>query len=126
CASRARCRNGAKSGLASGTRIVSMICAPPLTAASLNVVSDSTPGAQSLTMVTIFLAPFLTAQSAMIADDCPSVKLVRTMNGERSVVTDAPDTMTTIGILASVASGATVSADGVIPAPRIAILSLTI
>ena len=56
-----------------------MICAPPLVAASLNVVSDSTPGAQSLTMVTIFLAPFFTAQSAMIEEDWPSVKLVRTI-----------------------------------------------
>jgi hypothetical protein len=34
--------------------------------------------------------------------------------------------MTTVGIFASVTSGAIVSADGVIPAPMIATLSLTI
>ena len=35
--------------------------------------------AKSATWVTIFLAPFFTAQSAITAEDWPSVKLVRTM-----------------------------------------------
>ena len=37
------------------------------------------PGAKSDTMLTTFLMPFLSAQSAMITLDCGSVKLVRTM-----------------------------------------------
>ena len=71
--------------------------------------------------------PFLTAQSAMIVDDCASVKLVRTAYGERSVMIDVPAAVTTSGIFASVASGATASAAGVTPKPaRNCTLSLTI
>src|SRR5262249_50717128 len=47
--SRARCKNGAKSGLASGIRNDSMTSALPLGMCSLNTASDSSPGVQSLT-----------------------------------------------------------------------------
>ncbi len=78
-ASRARCRNGAKSGLASGTRMNSGMVPPPLRKASLKEVSESMPGAKSDTMLTTFLRPFLSAHCAMITLDCGSVKLVRTI-----------------------------------------------
>jgi hypothetical protein len=66
--------------LASGTRIDSTISAPPRAMRPLNATSASRPGAYSLTMVTIFLAPFFTAQSAMIADDCGADKIRRTLH----------------------------------------------
>jgi hypothetical protein len=63
----------------------------------------------------------------MIVDDCARVKLVRTAYGERSVMIDVPAAVTTSGIFASVASGATASAAGVTPNPaRNCTLSLTI
>jgi hypothetical protein len=77
-------------------------------------------------MVTIFLTLFRTAQSAMTKADWPTVKLVRTMYGERSTTIDAAETITIVGIFASVTNGAMVNADGVTPTPRIATLSLTI
>ena len=70
---------------------------------------------------------FFSAQSAMITEDCGSVKLVRTMYGERSVMIEVPAAMTTSGTLACVASGAAASAAGVTPKPAIKLtLSLTI
>ena len=59
--SRMRCKNGAKSGLARGIRIVSMISPPAFRERVLNDVSDSIPGAQSFTSVTTRLLPFLAA-----------------------------------------------------------------
>lgn len=77
-------------------------------------------------MVTTFLMSFLAAQSAMMTEDCGSVKLVRTMYGERSVMIEVPAAMTTSGIFAWVASGAAESAEGVVPKPAsTATLSLT-
>jgi hypothetical protein len=102
---------------------------PPLSALkrSLNDLSASAPGAKSDTMLTTFLMPFLAAQSAMITDDCGSVKLVRAMYGERSVMIDVPAAITSSTTLASVASGAAASAAGVTPKPAMTLtLSLTI
>ena len=59
----------------------------------------------------------MSAHRAMITLDCGRVKLVRTMKGDRSVMTDVPAAMTTSGTFASVASGATASAVGVTPNP---------
>src|SRR3979490_3394041 len=98
--SRMRCRNGAKSGLASGMRIDSMIGPPGWGKSVLNEVSAAVPGAESLTSVTVRLLPFLAAHSPMIQDDWDSMKLVRTMYGDAVVVTEAPEIMTTVGILA--------------------------
>ena len=121
-----RCRNGAKSGFASGTFSFSITCPPPAVNALVKAVSASAPGAQSLTSVTTFLLPFFAAQSPMIIDDWPSVKLVRTMKGERSTVIDAPEMMTTVGILACVTSWVIASAVGVMPRKTILTFSLTI
>ena len=74
-----RCRNGAKSGFASGTLSFSITSPPPAVNAALNAASDSAPGAQSFTRVTTFLLPFLAAHWPMIIEDWPSVKLVRVM-----------------------------------------------
>ena len=49
------------------------------TAPGQALTDASMPGAQSFTRVTTFLAPFLAAHSPITEDDCPSVKLVRTM-----------------------------------------------
>src|SRR6516164_3929812 len=68
--SRMRCRNGAKSGLASGMRIDSTIWPPSSVKRCLNAVSASVPGAHSLTSVTTRLLPFLAAHSPMIHDGC--------------------------------------------------------
>ena len=121
-----RCRNGAKSGLASGTFSFSITCPPPAVNALTNAVSASAPGAQSLTSETTFLLPFFAAQSPMIIDDWPSVKLVRTMKGERSIVTEAPEMITTVGIFACVTSWPIASAVGVMPPSTMLTLSLTI
>src|SRR3981189_1790556 len=94
--SRMRCRNGAKSGLASGMRIDSIIWPPSSVKRCLNEVSASVPGAQSLTSVTARLLPFLAAHSPMIQDDWDSMKLVRTVYGDAVVVTEAPEIMTTV------------------------------
>ena len=91
-----------------------------------NAVSASAPGAQSLTSETTFLLPFFAAHSPMIIEDWPSVKLVRTMKGERSTVIDAPEMITTVGILACVTSWVIASAVGVIPPSTILTFSLTI
>src|SRR5258708_8566373 len=124
--SRTRCRNGAKSGWASGTCSSSITCPPPAEKALTNAVSASVPGAQSFTIETTFLLPFLAAQSPMIIEDWPSVKLVRVMKGERSIVTDAPEMITTVGILACVTSWPMASAVGVMPPSTMLTLSLTI
>ena len=62
----------------------------------------------------------------MIIDDWPSVKLVRVMKGERSIVTDAPEMITTVGIFACVTSWPIASAVGVMPPSTMLTLSLTI
>ena len=67
--SRIRCRNGAKSGLASGIRIDSTICPPSSVNRCLNALYASVPGAHSLTSVTTRLLPFLAAHSPMIQED---------------------------------------------------------
>ncbi len=61
--------------------------------------------------------PFLGVQSASATDTCGSVKLERTMKGEAWVMLEVAAAITTSGVLAWVASGATASADGVMPMP---------
>src|SRR5437763_6350010 len=61
--------------------------------------------------------PFLAAQSAMGTVACGSVKLVRTMYGDCSVIIDVAAAVTTIGVLLCVASGAVARASGVRPKP---------
>src|SRR5688572_21169204 len=61
--------------------------------------------------------PFLIAQSAIGTVACGSVKLVRTMNGDASVIADVPAAITTIGVLPCVAIGAVAIAAGVTPKP---------
>ena len=71
--------------------------------------------------------PFFAAHSAIGTADCATVKLVRTMYGEASVIIDVPAAITTSGTFACVATGATASASGVRPKPAsTATLSLTI
>src|ERR1700722_13463269 len=78
-------------------------------------------------MLTTFLIPFSADQSAIGTVDCASVKLVRTIYGDFSVMIDVPAAVTISGVLDSVASGATASAAGVTPKPaRKVTLSLTI
>ena len=48
---------------------------------------------------------------------CGSVKLVRTTNGDASVIADVPAAITTIGVLLCVAIGAVAIAAGVTPKP---------
>src|SRR6476469_9456964 len=74
--SRMRCRNGAKSGLASGWRIDSTIWPPSSVNRCLKALSASVPGAHSLTSVTTRLLPFLAAHSPMIQEDWARMKLV--------------------------------------------------
>ena len=70
--------------------------------------------------------PFFGAQSAMPTVTCGSVKLVRTMNGEASVMLEVAAAITTIGVLLCVAIGAVASAGGVRPKPASTMtLSLT-
>jgi hypothetical protein len=57
--------------------------------------------------------PFLSAQSAIGTVICAWVENVRTMKGERVVVTEADEPVTICGIFASADSGATASATGV-------------
>src|SRR5258705_28732 len=95
-----RCRNGAKSGLASGTLTSSTISPPPAVKFCLKKFSASLPGAKSDVSVATFLMPFLAAQSAMMVDDCASVKDVRTIYGERSVMIDVPAAITISGTFA--------------------------
>ena len=83
----------------------------------MNEASASAPGAKSETSAATFLMPFFAAQSAITTEDWGSVKLVRTMYGERSVMIDVPAAMTTCGTFACVASGAAASAAGVTPKP---------
>src|ERR1051326_597446 len=85
-----RCRNGAKSGLASGIRIDSMISPPTCLKRVVNAVSASTPGAHSLTRVTTRFEPFLDAHSAMIQDCGLRLKPARTKYGDLVVVIEAP------------------------------------
>ena len=61
--------------------------------------------------------PFLAAQSAIGTVACGSVKLVRTMYGEASVIDEVAAAVTTIGVLLWVAIGAAASASGVRPKP---------
>src|SRR5271170_6543579 len=100
-----RCRNGAKSGLASGMRIDSTISPPTWVKRVLNAVSASTPGAQSLTSVTTRLLPFLNAHWAMIHDCGLRMKPARTKYGDFVVVIEAPELITKVTFLASVTSG---------------------
>src|SRR5579862_8825442 len=100
-----RCRNGAKSGLASGSRIDSTISPPTWVNRVLKAVSASTPGAQSLTSVTTFLLPFLNAHSPMIQDCGLRMKPARTKYGDFVVVIEAPELKHKVIFLASVTSG---------------------
>src|SRR6202030_4190701 len=105
-----RCKNGAKSGLASGRRIDSTISPPTWVNRGLNAVSGSMPGAQSLTKVTTFLLPFLNAHSPMIQDCGLRMKPARTKYGDFVVVIEAPELITSVAFLDSVTSGAIASA----------------
>ena len=66
------------------------------------------------------------AQSAMIADDCASVQLVRTKKGDLSITAVVLDSMMTVGFFASVMRAALASRSAVSPPPTISTLSLTI
>ena len=57
--------------------------------------------------------PFFAAQAPTMLAICGMVWIVRTIYGERSTTTEVEATVTTIGTLASVASGATAIAIGV-------------
>ena len=70
--------------------------------------------------------PFLIAQSAMIADDCAKVQLVRTKYGDLSIAADVLDSMITVGTLDSVMIGALASRSPVVPPAMISALSLRI
>src|ERR1700676_300650 len=124
--SRMRCKDGAKSGLASGTRIDSTISPPTWVQRVLNEVSASVPGAQSLTKVTTRLLPFLIAHSASVQACGAMMKPARTKYGDLVVVIEAPELMQKVAFLASVTSCAIASVHGVMPAPTISTLSLTI
>src|SRR5215469_11473132 len=88
-----RCRNGAKSGLASGMRIDCMISPPTCLKRVVNAVSASIPGAHSLTSVTTRLEPFLAAHSAKIQDCGLRMNPARTKYGDFVVVIEAPELM---------------------------------
>jgi len=78
-------------------------------------------------MVTTFLMPLSAAQSAIGTTDCASVKLVRAMYGDFSVMIEVPAAVTISGVFDSAESGATESAAGVTPKPaRKFTFSLTI
>ena len=68
-------------------------------------------------MVTTFLIPFFSAQSAIGAAACGSVNEVRTIKGDFSVMLAVAAAVTISGTLASVAIGAAASASGVRPKP---------
>src|SRR5580704_19070353 len=120
-----RCRNGAKSGLASGNRIDSIISPPTCLKRVVKATSASMPGAQSLTSVTTrLLLAFLNAHSAKIHDCGGSRNPARTKYGDFAVVIEAPELMTSATFLASVTIGAIDRAVGVIPMPQISTLSL--
>src|SRR6185437_5346961 len=108
-----RCRNGAKSGLASGMRMVSTISPPTCLKRVVNAVSASTPGAHSLTRVTTRFEPFLAAHSAMTQDCGLKMKPARKKYGDLVVVIEAPELITRVIFLACVTSGATARAVGV-------------
>src|SRR5277367_3992675 len=88
-----RCKNGAKSGLASGKRIDSTISPPTCLKRVAKATSASIPGAQSLTSVTTFLLPFLKAHSLIIHDCGDRMNPARTKYGDFVVVIDAPELM---------------------------------
>src|SRR6201982_1066483 len=106
-----RCRDGAKSGLASGMRIDSTISPPTCLNRVVKEVSASTPGAQSLTSVTTRLLPFLAAHSARIQDCGGRMKPARTKYGDFVVVIEAPELNTRVAFFDSVAS-CPVASDG--------------
>ena len=93
------CRNGAKSGLRSGTRMASVTCPPPALKLLAKVSSASSPGANSVTSVTALPRPFFAAQSAKIAEDCASVQLARTKKGDFSITAVLLEIMITTGFL---------------------------
>src|ERR1700722_11953055 len=101
-----RWSDGAKSGLASGTRSDSMTSPPTWDQRVLKDVSASTPGAHSLTSVTTRFEPFLIAHSAMIQACGAMMKPTRAKYGDLVVVIEAPELMTTVAFLASVTSWA--------------------
>src|SRR4029077_16902690 len=97
-----RCKNGAKSGLASGMRIDSAISPPTCLKRVVNAVSASIPGAQSLTMVPTRLLPFLAAHSARTQDCGAKINPARTKYGDFVVVIEAPELITKVAFLDSV------------------------
>src|SRR5215470_7891632 len=97
-----RCKNGAKSGLASGMRIDSAISPPTCLKRVVNAVSASTPGAQSFTSVTTRLLPFFAAHSAITQDCGAKMKPARTKYGDLVVVIEAPELKTSVAFLDSV------------------------
>ena len=86
-----RCKAGAKSGLDSGTRSVSMTSPPSCVKRVLNACSASVPGAHSLTRVTTRLLPFLIAHSAQIQACGAMMKPTRAKYGDLVVVIEAPE-----------------------------------
>ena len=77
-------------------------------------------------MVTTFLMPFLAAHCAIGTVDCASVKLVRAMYGDASVMAEVPAAITSSTDFDWVASGAAAIAAGVTPKPAMMFtLSLT-
>src|SRR4029077_652565 len=89
--SRARWRNGAKSGFASGTLSASTMTPPACAKVAENTPDASCPGAQSEAMMVARLDPFLAAQLASTLACWAWVQLVRTKQGDRSVTIDVPD-----------------------------------
>ena len=121
-----RCRNGAKSGLASGMRIDSMISPPTCLKRVLNAVSASVPGAHSLTSVTTRLLPFLIAHSAMIQACGAMMKPARTKYGDLVVVIEAPGAHDQGRLLGFGYELGDRERAGVMPMPTMSTLSLTI
>ena len=109
-ASRTFCRNGAKSGLRSGTRSLSATCAAVQREAVLEEFLGVDAGAVVADQRDDLLILFFGAHSAMLTAACGSVKLVRTMNGEASVIAEVAAAITTIGVFDWVAIGAVASA----------------
>src|SRR5213595_3028910 len=95
-----RCRNGAKSLFVSGERTLSTISPPTALNDFTNVASASMPGPKSETSVNTRLMPFLAAHWAIGWVSCGSVWEMRTMYGERVVITDVAAFMITMGFFA--------------------------
>ncbi len=99
-ASRARCREGAKSGFCSGARRLSTTCPPASANRVLSQVSASMPGPWSVTSVASLRTPSRAAHSARTVVVCETVTEVRAMEGGCSVTAAVAAAMTTCGTFA--------------------------